>query len=203
MLQNFLWTGGKAVKILMLGNSYTYFNDLPGVIAEMTGWQVDSNTRGGARLVQQLDPADPLGAKTLELLKAHWDYVVLQEYSNGPVVAKAEFLDSAKKLGELIRKQGGTSVFYATWAYAEGGAPLKNMNMEYGRMCELLEEAYGAAAAAENGVLAKVGRAFAERPDRASLYDPDGSHPSKEGTALAAEVIIKAIREHAQKRDGN
>jgi len=186
------------MKILMLGNSFTFYHDLPGIIAAKTGWQVESNTRGGATLLQQLDPADPLGEKALGLLREHWDYVVLQECSYGPITQNASFVKGAAGLCELIHKAGGTPVFYATWAYAEGGAPLAGIHLEYDRMCDLLEEAYSAAAESGDAVLAKVGRAFSECPERAALYDPDGSHPSAQGTELAAEVIINAIRKHAE-----
>ena len=38
------------MRILMLGNSYIFTNDLPSILAEITGAEVVQNTRGGARL---------------------------------------------------------------------------------------------------------------------------------------------------------
>ena len=38
------------MKILMLGNSYTFFNDLPSKLGELTGAEVSRNLRGGAAL---------------------------------------------------------------------------------------------------------------------------------------------------------
>ena len=103
------------MRILMLGNSYIFTNDLPSILAEITGAEVVQNTRGGARLREQLNPETRLGAKALELLQNEkWDYVVLQEMSNGPITAKESFMQSVKDLCGKIRENGAVPVLYAT-----------------------------------------------------------------------------------------
>ena len=57
------------MRILMLGNSYIFTNDLPSILAEITGAEVVQNTRGGARLREQLNPETRLGAKALSCCK--------------------------------------------------------------------------------------------------------------------------------------
>ena len=44
------------MRILMLGNSFTFANDMPAMLAELTGAEVVHHTRGGARLAEQLNP---------------------------------------------------------------------------------------------------------------------------------------------------
>lgn len=44
------------MRILMLGNSFTTANDLPGRLAALTGAEVVCHTRGGARLSEHLNP---------------------------------------------------------------------------------------------------------------------------------------------------
>ena len=62
----------------MLGNSFTFTNHMPQMLAQLTGAEVVRHTRGGARLSEHLNPKTKLGAKTQEALdKEHWDYVVL------------------------------------------------------------------------------------------------------------------------------
>lgn len=51
------------MRILMLGNSFTSSNNLPGLLAQLTGAQVVAHTRGGARLSEQLNPHTKLGLK--------------------------------------------------------------------------------------------------------------------------------------------
>ena len=43
------------MRILMLGNSFTSHNDMPDMLAELTGAEVTAHTRGGARLAEQLE----------------------------------------------------------------------------------------------------------------------------------------------------
>ena len=67
------------MRILMLGNSLTFANDLPGMLAELTGAQVVHHTRGGARLSEQLNPKTRLGAQiraagAVPVLYATWAY---------------------------------------------------------------------------------------------------------------------------------
>ena len=85
----------RSMRILMLGNSFTFFNDMPEMVREITGAQVVSHTRGGAWLSEQLNADTEMGAATLKALEEHWDYVVLQEYSNGPVKNREAFMRSA------------------------------------------------------------------------------------------------------------
>ena len=77
------------MRILMLGNSYTFTNDLPAMLEQLTGAEVTAHTRGGARLAEQRNPNTQMGAKTLAALEQEtWDYVVLQEMSNAPITSR-------------------------------------------------------------------------------------------------------------------
>ena len=74
------------MRILMLGNSFTFTNNMPQMLAELTGAEVVHHTRGGARLSEQLNPNTRLGSQTQAALQNEkWDYVVLQEMSHGPI----------------------------------------------------------------------------------------------------------------------
>ena len=50
------------MRILMLGNSLTFANDMPQMLAERTGAEVVHHTRGGARLSEQLNPTTTAGS---------------------------------------------------------------------------------------------------------------------------------------------
>lgn len=116
------------MRILMLGNSYTSANHLSLMLAEMTGAEVVAHTRGGARLAEQLNPAKKLGNKTLKALHDEkWDYVIVQEMSNGPITSKEKFMTNLSKLCGLIRENGAIPVLFATWAYEKNGKQLKSL----------------------------------------------------------------------------
>jgi hypothetical protein len=41
--------------------------------------------------------------------------------------------------------------------------------------------------------VAEVGKAFLAQPDKDALYDPDMTHPSALGSAIAAGVILEQV----------
>jgi len=184
------------MRILMLGNSFTYFNDMPEILAALTGWEVVSHTRGGAYLSEHLDPEAEMGRKTLRALQSEkWDIVILQEQSRAPFAARDEFLKSVRELCPLVRKAGATPLLYATWAYRDGTEKLAETGLSYNAMLNALCEGYEAAAA-ENGIpVAHVGKAFAAAKQTLDLYVSDDYHPSAAGSLLAAETLIQRIRQ--------
>lgn len=116
------------MRILMLGNSYTFANSLPETLATRLNAEVVHHTRGGARLAEQLNLKTKMGARTQAALQnERWDYVVLQEMSNGPIVSEEKFLQSVAALCARIRANGAVPVLYATWAYERAVSSLKNL----------------------------------------------------------------------------
>ena len=182
------------MRILMLGNSLTARNDLPGTLAQLLGATVRAHTRGGARLAEQLNPQTASGARTLAALgEGGWDYVVLQDMSTGPVRTPEAYLRSVEELGALVRTAGAKPVIYATWPIAQGSPRLEKAHLTYEQMAAAMPGIFAWAAEVSGGLLANVCEAFltAERP--AELYAPDGVHPSAKGSLLAARIIAQTI----------
>ena len=120
--------------------------------------------------------------------------MVLQEYSNGPIVDKPRYLRSVNALCRLIRENGAQPVIYASWAYKEDSPKLATMNMSYAEMDAALHAACHEAAAQNNALIADVGRAFTASRDLLELYEPaDDYHPTREGAAIIAHEIIRCI----------
>jgi len=190
------------MRILMLGNSFTFCNDVPKMISGMLQAEVESVVRGGAYLRQRLDPADELCAQTKDALaKGGWDYVVLQEQSNNPATNKADFLQAAHALCAKIRAAGAKPVFYATWAYKDGGEKLASVNMTNAEMLKKLYDAYHEAADANDALIADVGVAFDRQKDVVELYVHDGYHASPAGSMLAAATIARTIEKDLEKAE--
>lgn len=182
------------MRILMLGNSFTYFHDMPAMLSALTGAEVVSRTRGGARLGQQLDPEDELGQGSLRALATEaWDFVVLQEASFVPIGAPEFFQTSVSRLCEMAKTAGATPLLYATWAYQEGSDKLAKTGLSYIDMAAALRAAYHEAAEANGAQVADVGDAFTAVRGLVNLYDPDGYHPSEAGSLLAAATLVRAI----------
>ena len=183
------------MRVLMLGNSYTFCNDMPDILSDMLGCEVVAHTRGGARLAEQLNPATQMGAMTKKALQEEqWNYVVLQEMSNGPITTRESFFTSVFALCEQIRKSGAVPILYATWAYQKDGPRMAAMDWDYDEMYRMMYDAYHEAAEMNQALIADVGKAFYELADSIKLYAPDGSHPTKTGSEIAAKTIADVIR---------
>lgn len=184
------------MRILMLGNSFTFTNNMPQMLAELTAAEVVHHTRGGARLSEQLNPNTRLGARTQAALsQEHWDYVVLQEMSHGPITSPKSFFSSAERLCGQIRENGAVPILYATWAYQKDGAELREKGWDYDQMARGLWEAYHKAARDNDALIADVGQRFYELSDTQDLYAADGAHPNEAGSRLAAQTIAAVIQD--------
>ena len=187
------------MRILMLGNSLTSAQDMPDILAELTGAEVVCHTRGGARLSEHLNPNTRLGARTqAALAKEQWDYVVLQEMSHGPITAPGSFFASVERLCRQIRENGAIPVLYATWAYQKGGAKLTAKGWDYDEMAQKLSEAYHKAARENHALIADAGRRFYACSETQNLYAADGVHPNELGSHIAAQSIAEVIQQHKE-----
>lgn len=189
------------MRILMLGNSFTFTNHMPQTLAGLTGAEVVCHTRGGARLSEHLNPSTKLGAQTQAALRdEHWDYVVLQEMSHGPMTSPERFFSSVEQLCKQIRERGAVPVLYATWAYQKGGGKLTAKGWDYDELAHKLHDAYHKAAQKNHALVADVGQRFYELSAVQDLYAGDGVHPSELGSHIAAETIAAVIHAHKEKQ---
>lgn len=189
-------------KILFIGNSFTYVNDLPAMLQELAteaGEEVlcDAVVKGGAKLSDCFDPEHQqyhnLAAKYPEQT---WDTVILQDQSFNPVGDTENFLAAAKRIQAEVLQNGEQVFFYQTWAYKEDTAKLDTIRMGYEEMYLGLKASYTKAAKEMSAGLAPVGDAFAlcnSTYPRMALYKSDAFHPSKLGTYLAACVFFGVL----------
>ncbi len=180
---------GDTLRVLFVGNSYTYFENLPqvvSVLSDRTNMKLVTGkiTAGGAKLSEHWRGAR--GLSTKETIKnGNYDIVVLQEWSLGTINEK----DSAMKYLELFsdysRAIGAEPCFFLTWAREK--TPQQQ---------EEISRVYRDAALKFDAKVVPAGEAWAiareRRPDF-RLYNPDGTHPSEFGTYLTATVFVAAI----------
>lgn len=183
------------MKILFIGNSYTYYNDLDVLfknLAQENGQDVhaDRVTKGGRRLEEFKDAEDETTGQLMQLLQTHsYDVCVIQEQSLLPAVDYERFLDGVKQVAELVGDRGGQFILYATWGRKAGNPTLSEQNWTPEQMTELLSDAYHRAAEEIHARVSPVGVRFLQmirRFPETELYDKDGSHPSYMGSCLAA-----------------
>ena len=192
---------GKPINVLFVGNSYTYYNQMPedafASFAREAGYEVSvtSVTHGGYRLSQFADPENEEGKRLRETIDGvHYDFAVLQEQSVTPIKNEEEFFAGVSGLMNLI--SADNFILYATWGRNDESPTLTELGLTREEMTEKLSLAYNSAAEKLGARVAEVGKAFLEYSKEHSkddLYNPDMSHPSALGSALAARVIFEQM----------
>jgi len=190
--------GDPCTRILFIGNSYTYVNDLPATFTQLAsagGHRVQTGmaAEGGWTLAQHAG-----SAATIDMLThSAWDDVVLQEQSELPAVEPSRssvMYPAARQLVALVRKAGATPIFFLTWGHRNGWP--ENGLPDYGSMQAQLDSGYLSIAGELGAPVAPVGVAWwtasrqAPLPD---LWQSDGSHPTAQGTYLAACVFYALV----------
>lgn len=177
---SFSQTGEKeALRVLFVGNSFTYFYNLPQVVtamAETQGGQIITrqSTVGGSNLEQHWK--QERGTKTMRLLDStKWDFVVFNNHSTSSIDDPALFQEYGRKFAELVKSKGAKPVFMLTWAYKSN--PL--MQVKISEEHEKLAKDTGALLVPGGSVFQQ---ARAWRPDLELFFDD--KHPSSNGTYL-------------------
>lgn len=188
------------MNILFIGNSFTYFNELPEILNSLseaagTDLHAERLTYGGYYLKWYTDPENPHGNEAVPLLKSrHFDYVVLQEQSKAPASDPETFAEGVAALMPYITESGAKPVFYKTWAYARESAKLADSGMGYEEMLFKLTAAYNAQAEKYGARSVPVGEKFfrvMEDHPMISLIKEDAFHPNLCGSYLAACLFYK------------
>lgn len=190
------------MKILFIGNSYTYYNDMPDLFAkecEENGVkaEVESVTAGGYRLKQYLSEEDEYAQKIRQLLKSKkYDFIVLQEHSVVPLNNPETFLKCVFEFTKMIKTNGATPVLYQTWGRADGNKTLSDLQMTHDEMQNGLRSAYEAAAKESGAMLVYAGDAFDKAyKEGKEVFDPDGTHPSLYGSRIIAKEFCRFFSE--------
>lgn len=180
------------MRVLFIGNSHTYFNDMPFLFqcftqsekAKRDGVSPAVSTmisHGGRKLSEHL--AEP--EVRYNILYGEYDYVVLQQSAH-PFPGKDILLRDGGKLSEWISEAKSKMVGYMTWPQKEHPENAGIMIDSYTELCR------------ENGgILAPVGAVWQQiqqdEKNSIELYYTDGAHASLAGSYLAACVMYAAI----------
>ncbi len=199
----------KVHKLLFVGNSYTFYNDLPSLIAQMARFQqiyveYDLLLEGGATLQGHFH--DEKSADIKKKIQAHdYDVIILQDQSQLPALSPEETLDAVRKWASLLPEDTPEGrkrprlILFQTW----GRMHPEGFDTE---MQDKLSACYEKAAQLYHAQVAPVGEAWRlwlASPTRAQsvpLHSPDGSHPNLNGSYLAACVLFRSIFKQKQKR---
>lgn len=193
-------------KVCFLGNSYTYFNDLPQLVADLATADgntliKDQSTPGGYTFNLHTTNATSLA----KISSDTWDYVVLQEQSQLPsfgwLQVASQCLPYAEILVDSIRSANACAVplFFNTWGRRDGDPQWDSIDT-FTEMNQRLHYTYNWLADEHSGKLSPVGIGFEHIANDGgspiaftALYSGDGSHPSVYGSYLAACIFYEII----------
>ena len=182
------------LRVLFIGNSYTYVNNLPAIVAGLAesaheSLESEMIAAPGATLKKHWEDG-----KAVEALKhGHWDYVVLQEQSTlglvsqgGPPINNPKtFHEYARLFDSEIRSSGARTIFFLTWA---------RQNLPESQ--PLLTNAYLSIAKELHAIVTPVGIAWQtalKKNPSVALHQKDLSHPTPAGSYLAACVLYSTL----------
>ena len=177
----------KRLRLLFIGNSHTYYNDMPVLVkGRFDDTDYDCEVTMLAHpcwfLAQHVE--DP--EAKFNIRYGNYDYVILQEHAHpfGPV---NKFFDAVRTLASWVNEAGSTPVIYLTWARKAEPEAQKQMTEAHLQIAE------------ETGALvAHVGDNWWNYKDsypELEMYAADGEHASPAGSDFAAKMIETAIRD--------
>ena len=197
---------GQSYDVLFIGNSYTYYNNLPEMISNIANEFGDSvfydqSTPGGTSLYAHSQNQTTIN----KINQQNWDYVVLQDQSQRPSLSPSYVAASvypyADQLVNMIQTNYMCSepIFYMTWGRKYGD---QTNCGNYPPVCtylgmqERLRESYLTMGYDNDASVSPVGIAFKNSiilDSTINLYTSDNSHPSIYGSYLAACTFYSTI----------
>ncbi len=199
----------KKCSVLFIGNSYTYYNEMPTKFFKEIGRQngidieVTSIVKGGWTLEKHADTNDEYGAQVALALDeknvGKYDYVILQEQSLRPARddGRELFFVAVRELVKKIRAIGATPVLYSTWGRRRDHQKLVEFGFTHESMMWRLASAYGYMGRELDVAVANVGFAFGDiyrnHEAEINLYHTDGTHPSPVGSFVASLTLYSKI----------
>ena len=188
--------------VLFIGNSYTYYHDMPTLFEKLAldnqkEVTVHSVTAGGRKLTDYMDSTDETTMALEALLAEHtFDVCFIQEQSLRPAADFNRFMEGLDYVVNKLKDRVDVLIMYATWGRKDGSEALFTHNWTPQSMTNLLADAYQAAAKQYHARVSPVGRCFltiVQTHPEIDLYDPDKSHPSYQGSCLAALTHYYAL----------
>lgn len=185
----FAQPGQDTLKILLAGNSYSFFSNMPFLISsisENTNTKIitELSVNGGVTLSNHYNGDAKLKTKKM-IKKGNYDMVILQEQSMHPINNPDEFYQFANKMIDYVRLSASKPFLYQTWAKKH--APETQ---------DIISKAYEKVAIDNDAELIRVGEAWQvanELKPEFDLYMRDGSHQNNLGALLTACVFVYTL----------
>lgn len=177
-------------RVLFIGNSLTYSNNLPAVLqalaaaAKVEPFKYEMIAHGGFGLPDHWPRAETHEA----ISRNEWDVVVLQQGASGFSEGRAYLIEYASRYAKEIRDAKAEPALYSVW-------PAKGAD-DYENYFDNVTLSYKMAADEVDGMFFPVGEAWRaawRRDSTLQFYTSDNLHPTPAGTYLAALVMFQQL----------
>lgn len=196
----------KQYSVLFIGNSMTYFHDMPTAIfekmAKTAGIDVTvrSVTAGGRFLWEHLalddEPARAAKAALAADQAGAYDFVVLQEGMPDLYTKTESFYEAVRTLAGMVRDLGAKPVLYARMGNQKGNPELDDPKCTYENVYETIVKAHETISRELDIPVAwsvKAAHDLNEMELSFDLYAQDKSHPSYAGSYIAALCVFTVL----------
>lgn len=190
------------IRILFIGNSYTYRNHMPRMfskVAKANGKNVEVNWCVKGKTSFYRHSKREAVYKAIQWKK--WDYVVLQGSSRDMLKDSLTYYDRTlpglNKITKAIQNNSKATkiVFFMTWSYRKGYKKFSFSNSHF-KMIRRISLKYQAIAKQYNAMLNPVGLIWEKlyfKHHIKNLYKPDNGHPSVLGSYVTACSFYSTI----------
>lgn len=177
----------KPIKILLIGNSLSYTNNLPELLQQECATK---NVKAGVDILAKpnYSLADHWKEGTIKKLLSSggYMYIVVQQGPSSQADGLEMLLEYGQKLAKLCKRKDMKLVFFMVWP------SLNNYHTFDGVISN-----YTLAAKKTNALLCPVGKewkAYFDETNDFSFLGPDGFHPSVKGSQSIAEIMIRTLK---------
>ncbi|EAY26637.1 SGNH/GDSL hydrolase family protein [Microscilla marina] len=193
------------VKVLFLGNSYTYYHRMPEMFTQLAQHNkknvaVQSVASGGRRLQ---DHSRNRRVKKM-IQEQNFNWVILQEQSIIPFVQTTQMYEAVRTIDTWAKQHKTQSMFFLFWARKHThDTGIRLEGVPYYQRFRSFTEAQNSLVhthkkiADELGIpIAPVGVVWQQlhyRLPQSHLWQADGSHPTKVGAYITALVFYASI----------
>jgi len=196
-------------KILFIGNSFTFFNNMPQMVQSLADSAhlpvlIGMHTPGGVSVgdIAQGSMAHMNNPALFSLIRSRkWDFAVLQDnqgrfirdsavFSPASLVVQGHLniMDSVKANNSCAKM-----ILFGGWAFKNGSPPYGNTGIE---LIKRILVNYRVLNDTMKEVIAPIGEAWTRAINylpAVNLWDADDAHPSYAGSYLTASVIFSTI----------
>ena len=181
-------TALKAYKILFVGNSLTYSNNLPLLVSQAASdEQIIISTEILAKPNYALIDHWEEGLLQEKIRSKSFDFVIVQQGPSSQPEGRKLLFESIEKLNRICRKNQCHLAVFMVW-------PSK----QYYQTFDKVIKNYREVAEKYNTLLCPVGeiwKAHFDKTKEFDYYSSDGFHPSQKGSLVAAKIIVDSLFE--------